>query len=172
MYICSPSYLINLVTHSYRVHTYVRGHEQVRSTGGPNQLGVQIDVHLLTPPQEKKKNKFPKKFKPLRSGRNINICEMAFTWREKTAHIEKYSHRPETPTHMKLFYSFSHAPPPGERLLFPLACAHHDLHSFYFVCLRELEKKICKTKQKQNFSCSHLTFFWGGEGYRYRVKYS
>ena len=119
MYICSPSHLINLATHSYRVHTYVRGHAQVRSTrgpnqyGGPNQLGVQIDVHLLTPPpQEKKKNKFPKKFKPLRSGRNINICEIAFTWREKTAHIEKYPHRPGTPTHIELFYSFSHAPPP------------------------------------------------------------
>ena len=89
---------------------------------------------------------------------------MAFTWREKTAHTEKYPHRPGTPTHMELFYSFSHAPPPpGERLLFPLACADHDLHSFYFVCLRELEKKFCKTKQKQNFSCSHLTFFlWRG----------
>ena len=44
--------------------------------------------------------------------------KMAPTWKEKTAHIEKYPHR-GTPTRMKLFHSFSHAPPPGERLLFP-----------------------------------------------------
>ena len=68
---------------------------------------------------------------------------MASTWGEKTAHIEKYPHR-GTPTHMELFYLFSYAPPPpppGERLLFPLACADYDRHSFYFVCLKELEKK-------------------------------
>ena len=54
-------------------------------------------------------------------------------------------------------------PQPGERLYSsPLACVDHDLHSFYFVCLRELEKKSAKIKQKQNFSGSHLTFFFGG----------
>ena len=30
--------------------------------------------------------------------------KMASTWREKTAHIEKYLHK-GTPTHMELFYS-------------------------------------------------------------------
>ena len=127
-----------------------------------------------TPPR-KEKNKFPKKLKPPRSGRNINICEvkknvitiigvpanknqvwadqkylpqhtekMASTWREKTAHIEKYPHR-GTPTHMELFHLFSHAPPPppprASAYSSPLACADHDRHSFYFVCLKELEKK-------------------------------
>ena len=88
---------------------------------------------------------------------------MASTWRENTAHIEKYPHR-GTPTHMELFYLFSHAPPPPRVSAYssPLACADHDRHSFYFVCLKELEKKCAKIKQKQNFSGSHLTFFLGG----------
>ena len=109
-----------------------------------------VDHPLLTPPPPRKeKNKFPKKLKPPRSGRNINICEvkknvitiigvpakknpvwadqkylpqhtekMASTWREKTAHIEKYPHR-GTPTHMELFYLFSHAPPPGRAPTLP-----------------------------------------------------
>ena len=90
---------------------------------------------------------------------------MASTWREKTAHIVKYPHR-GGPTHMELCYSFSHVPPPTRASAYssPLACADHDLHSFYFVCLRELEKKSAKIKQKQNFSGSHLTFFFGGGG--------
>ena len=46
--------------------------------------------------------------------------KMASTWREKTAHIEKYLHRdPPRPPLMELFFSFSHAHPPGERVLFP-----------------------------------------------------
>ena len=95
--------------------------------------------------------------------------KMASTWREKSAHIEKYPHR-ETPTHMELFYSFSHAHPPRASAYFsPLACADHDLHSFYFVCLRELEKKSAKIKQKKFFWLSLNFFFGGGVSRLYQI---
>ena len=51
-----------------------------------------------------------------------------------TAHIEKIPTLGKLPpSHMDFFI---HAPPPGE----VVACADHDLHSLYSVCLRELEK--------------------------------
>ena len=58
------------------------------------------------------------------------------TWREKTAHIKNTPIGETPPT----WIFFIHAPPPGERLYPPLACADHDLHSLYSVCLKELEK--------------------------------
>ena len=50
---------------------------------------------------------------------------------------------------------FIHAPPPGE----VVACADHDLHSLYSVCLRELEKnqqKLNKNKKILALSCNFL----------------
>ena len=46
----------------------------------------------------------------------------------------------------------------------PLACADHDLHSLYSVCLRELEKNQQKLNKNKNFLALSFNFLWGGEG--------
>ena len=82
--------------------------------------------------------------------------KMASTWREKTAHIEKYLHRgpPPGPLSWNCFFHSLMPTPRASAYSSPLTCADHDLLSFYFICLRELKKKITKINQNQNFSGS------------------
>ena len=44
----------------------------------------------------------------------------------------------------------------------PLACADHDLHSLYSVCLRELEKNQQTLNKNKNFLALSFNFLGGG----------
>ena len=52
--------------------------------------------------------------------------------------------------------------PPWRAPISPLACADHDLHSLYSVCLRELEKNQQKLNRNKNFLALSFNFLGGG----------
>ena len=92
---------------------------------------------------------------PLSHGKNDRPhVERKDCQHKKYPHRGNSTHPPPPPPPHGIFYSCF--PPPESLLSPPPACADHDLHSLYSVCLRELEKKSIKIKQKQKNSGSHL----------------